>query len=133
MKKLLFIFLLSPFANAESESTNTETSTFEIHLLCKSKYMEMETQIYLNNETESWMIVPTSLLSPAAKDTKRPIKNFKITDEEITGYYRFDFIERKRAFSINRKTGSISYTGNKGWAFSGTCEKYDQINLENKF
>ena len=120
--KLIFLVILF---------TSNHITSYELYLICKSEYQEMETQVFLSDQTDSWMIVPESLKSNAAKESKRPIKNFNITEDNITGYYRYDFIER-RSFSINRKTGSISYKGHRG-TFSGMCEKYDQINMENKF
>ena len=103
-----------------------------MNLICKSKFQELEAEVYLNDTAESWIIVPPSLKSPIAKDTKRKITKFELKDEYIEGVYKTDGIILKDRFVINRQTGSINFDGYNG-TFSGVCEKKDNIVQENKF
>ena len=105
---------------------------YEINLICKSKFQELEAEVYLNDTAESWIIVPPSLKSPIAKDTKRKITKFELKDEYIEGVYKTDGIILKDRFVINRQTGSINFDGYNG-TFSGVCEKKDNTVQENKF
>ena len=123
MKKIIFcVLFLTPLS----------LFSYETNLICKSKFQELEAEVYLNDNEESWIIVPPSLKSPIAKNTKRKITKFEIKDDYIEGVYKTDGFMLKDRFVISRKTGAINFDG-YGGTFSGNCEKKDMTVKKNKF
>ena len=126
-------FLLT-FSICFSFFANTEESINEIHLLCKSKFYELETELYINTENESWIILPPSLVPDNifSSGTKKKITKPKFTGDKITGTILIDNLLLRERFVINRKTGAINFDAYRS-SFAGNCQKFSEVDSKNKF
>ena len=119
----LTLLLLSPLAFAE-----------ESHLSCKSKIYELEVELFVSTDSESWIILPPSLVQNDifSRGTKKTIIKPNFSDDKITGTILIDKLLLRKPFVINRKTGSINFDAYRS-SFAGTCEKKDMTPKQNKF
>ena len=116
----------TPFSGQSSGST---TSSLDTNSVTTYQDEKRETSAILIDVAEDgWIQIPSNMLPTAQKlftkkENKWKFKKFSITQEQISGAFSFNWINRPK-FTISGLTGQIDMNI-LGATFQGNCKKLD--------